>query len=286
MTSRKIVLVQGAWGSSASWTPVADLLRGMGHQVFVPSFTGLGERTHLFSGAINLDTHIGDVCGLIEAEGLEEFDLVGHSYGGMVITGVADRYADRIRTLTYLDAFLPEDGQSALDLLGPDVAMANLAMAGEYGGFAVPPPARHATRVPEHLRHYMTSRSPQPFATMIQKIKLSGPIGKSRKGCTSRPISTNRRSFPASTPGSAPIRPGSPWKCRAATCCSSKCRKRSPASSTISSADHSLAEPVKLKAAAETPPPQPAYYFTIGLIDSRISTSSFWCFSSSPLVPQ
>ncbi len=181
MTSRKIVLVQGAWGSSASWTPVADILRGMGHQVFVPSLTGLGERTHLFSGAINLDSHIADVCGLIEAEGLEEFDLVGHSYGGMVITGVADRFADRIRTLTYLDAFLPEDGQSALDLLGPEVAMANLAMAGEHGGVAVPPPARHATRVPEHLRHYMTSRSPHPFASMIQKIRLTGAYRKIAK---------------------------------------------------------------------------------------------------------
>ena len=181
MTNRKIVLVQGAWGSSASWTPVADVLRGMGHQVFVPSLTGLGERTHLFSGAINLDTHIADVCGLIEAEGLQEFDLVGHSYGGMVITGVADRYADRIRTLTYLDAFLPENGQSALDLLGPDVALANIAMAGELGGVAVPPPARHATRVPEHLRHYMTSRSPHPLASMIQKIKLTGAYQKITK---------------------------------------------------------------------------------------------------------
>jgi pimeloyl-ACP methyl ester carboxylesterase len=181
MTSRTIILVQGAWGSSASWTPVADVLRGLGHQVFVPSLTGLGERSHLFSGAINLDSHIADVTGLIEAEGLQEFDLVGHSYGGMVITGVADRYADRIRTLTYLDAFLPEDGQSALDLLGPDVALANIAMAGELGGIAVPPPARHATRVPEHLRHYMTSRSPHPLATMIQKIKLTGAYQKVAK---------------------------------------------------------------------------------------------------------
>lgn len=178
---RKIVLVQGAWGSSASWTPVADILRGMGHQVLVPSLTGLGERTHLLSGAINLDTHIGDVAGLIEAEGLEEFDLVGHSYGGMVITGVADRYAERIRTLTYLDAFLPENGQSALDLLGPEVALANIAMAGELGGIAVPPPARHATRVPEHLRHYMTSRSPHPLASMIQKISLTGAYLKIEK---------------------------------------------------------------------------------------------------------
>ena len=174
MAGHNIVLVQGAWGSSASWTPVADLLRGMGHRVFTPSLSGLGERTHLFHGAINLDTHIADVSGLIEAEGLDEFDLVGHSYGGMVITGIADRFSNRIRSLAYLDAFLPANGQSALDLLGPDVALANLAMAGELGGFAVSPPARHATRVPEHLRHYMTGRSPQPFATMIQKIKLSG----------------------------------------------------------------------------------------------------------------
>lgn len=174
MTGRRIVLVQGAWGSSASWTPVADLLRSMGHQVFVPSLTGLGERIHLFSGAINLDTHIADVAGLIEAEGLDDFDLVGHSYGGMVITGVADRFSSCIRTLIYLDAFLPSDGQSALDLLGPEIALANLAAAGELGGVAVPPPARHAARVPEHLRHYMTGRSPQPFATMIQKIRLTG----------------------------------------------------------------------------------------------------------------
>jgi len=181
MTSRRIVLVQGAWGSSASWTPVANVLRGLGHQVFVPSLTGLGERTHLFSGTINLDAHIGDVAGLIEAEGLDEFDLVGHSYGGMVITGIADRYAERIRTLTYLDAFLPENGQSAFDLLGPEVALANIAMAGELGGVGVPPPARHATRVPEHLRHYMTSRSAHPLATMIQKIKLTGAYQKVTK---------------------------------------------------------------------------------------------------------
>lgn len=174
MAGRNIVLVQGAWGSSASWTPVADLLRNRGHRVFAPSLSGLGERTHLFQGAINLDTHIADVSGMIEAEGLEEFDLVGHSYGGMVITGIADRFSNRIRSLIYLDAFLPSNGQSALDLLGPDTALANLSMAGELGGFAVPPPARHASRVPEHLRHYMTGRSPQPFATMIQRIKLSG----------------------------------------------------------------------------------------------------------------
>lgn len=174
MSPRKIVLVQGSWGSSASWTPVADRLRAAGHQVFVPSLTGLGERRHLFDATVNLDTHIADVCGLIEAEGLVDVDLVGHSSGGMVVTGVADRLAGRIRSLIYLDAFVPEDGQSILDLSGPEIALASLAAAGENGGIAVPPPVRSYSRIPDDLKRYTTMRSAQPFATMVQKIRLSG----------------------------------------------------------------------------------------------------------------
>ncbi|MDM9644208.1 alpha/beta hydrolase [Rhizobium sp. S163] len=174
MNSRKIVLVQGAWGSSASWTPVAQRLRAIGHQVFVPSLTGIGERRHLFNGAINLDTHIADVCGMIEAEGLDGFDLVGHSSGGMVITDVADRYAARIRSLVYLDAFVPEDGQSVFDLSGPDIVLSTLTAAGENGGYAVPPPVRSYSRIPDDLKHYTTMRSAQPLATMVQKIRLTG----------------------------------------------------------------------------------------------------------------
>lgn len=174
MSPRKIVLVQGSWGSSASWTPVADRLRAAGHQVFVPSLTGLGERRHLFGGTINLDTHIADVCGVIEAEGLVDVDLVGHSSGGMVVTGVADRLAGRIRSLIYLDAFVPEDGQSILDLSGPEIALASLAAAGENGGTAVPPPVRSYSRIADDLKHYTTMRSAQPLATMVQKIRLTG----------------------------------------------------------------------------------------------------------------
>ncbi|MDM9628172.1 alpha/beta hydrolase [Rhizobium sp. S152] len=174
MISRNIVLVQGSWGSSAAWTPVADGLRRLGHRVFVPSLTGLGERMHLAGGHINLDTHIADVCGLIEAEGLADVDLVGHSSGGMVITGVADRFAERIRSLVYLDAFVPEDGQSILDLSGTEIALSSLAAAGENGGTSVPPPVRSYSRIPDHLRHYTNGRSAQPFATMVQKISLTG----------------------------------------------------------------------------------------------------------------
>ena len=172
--TRTIVLVQGSWGSSAAWTPVADGLRRLGHTVFVPSLTGLGERRHLLGGHINLDTHIADVCGLIQAEGLADVDLVGHSSGGMVITGVADRLVGRIRSLVYLDAFVPEDGQSILDLSGPEIVLSSVATAGENGGIAVPPPVRSYSRIPDHLQHYTTMRSAQPFATMVQKISLSG----------------------------------------------------------------------------------------------------------------
>jgi pimeloyl-ACP methyl ester carboxylesterase len=174
MSSRTIVLVQGAWGSSASWTPVAELLRSRGHRIHVPSLTGLGERCHLFNGTINLDTHIADVAGLIENEGLHDFVLVGHSYGGMVVTGVADRFAARIRTLIYLDAFVPEDGQSVLDLLGPTVTLANIAAAGENGGLGVPAPIRNAERVPEELKFHVQNRSLQPLGAMVQKIRLTG----------------------------------------------------------------------------------------------------------------
>lgn len=181
MGTRTIVLVQGAWGSSASWTPVAGFLRAHGHSVHVPSLTGLGERRHLFSGAVNLTTHIEDVAGAIENEGLERFVLVAHSYGGMVATGVADRFASRIEALVYLDAFLPEDGESVFDLLGPQATLANIAAAGEHGGLGIPAPARHAARVPVDLLFHMKNRSPQPVGTMAEKIRLTGAhaeIGK------------------------------------------------------------------------------------------------------------
>lgn len=111
---------------------------------------------------------------MVESEGLGRFVLAGHSYGGMVITGVADRVASRIAGLVYLDAFVPADGQSIFDQLGSEATLANLAQAGEAGGLGVPPPERHAARVPEELRHYMTGRSPQPLATMVERLRLTG----------------------------------------------------------------------------------------------------------------
>jgi len=111
------VLVHGAWHGGWCYRDTANELRVRGHVVVTPTLTGVGERFHASSEAITLETHIRDVVGCIEAEELDQVVLCGHSYGGMVITGVADRMAECIRTLVYLDAFVPEHGDSCHGLL-------------------------------------------------------------------------------------------------------------------------------------------------------------------------
>lgn len=109
-----VVLVHGAWHGGWCWRDVAARLRAAGHAVFAPTLTGLGERAHLRVPVPGLSTHVDDVCGLIEAEELSGLVLVGHSYGGMVVTGLADRMKPRIAGMVYLDAALPGDGQSMI----------------------------------------------------------------------------------------------------------------------------------------------------------------------------
>lgn len=112
------VLVHGAWGGSYGWRKVRPLLQSAGHSVFTPSLTGLGERSHLASPQVNLSTHIQDVCNTLFYEDLQDVILVGHSYGGMVVAGVADRMPERIKHLVFLDAFVPGNGQSLRDIGG------------------------------------------------------------------------------------------------------------------------------------------------------------------------
>lgn len=121
------VLVHGAWNGGWCWTTMASILRNDGHRVYTPTLTGLGERAHLSTDQTDLDTHITDVVSTMHYEDLRDVVLVGHSYAGMVITGVADKMADRLRALVYLDAFLPEPGQSFANLIG-DVDLAALAV--------------------------------------------------------------------------------------------------------------------------------------------------------------
>src|SRR5262245_40465445 len=106
------VLVHGGGHGGWCYQRVARLLRAGGHDVYTPTLTGLGERSHLVGPNVDLDLHIRDVCELLHYEDLRDVILVGHSYGGMVITGVADRAADRVARLVYLDAATPVNGQS------------------------------------------------------------------------------------------------------------------------------------------------------------------------------
>jgi len=135
------VLVHGAWGGGWYWSRTARALRGAGHDVFTPTLTGLGERRHLLSPSIGLETHIQDILQLLRHERLSQVVLVGHSYGGMVISGVADAAADGvIRTLVYLDAALPESGQTMLDFVLPPRRAQFLERARAEGeGWKVPP---------------------------------------------------------------------------------------------------------------------------------------------------
>ncbi len=110
------VLVHGAWGSANHWSPIARRLRAAGHEVHVVGLTGLGARSHLLSPAITLSTHIADVTGVIDDERLKNIILVGHSYGGMVITGAAAARPSNIRTLVYVDAFVPREGEALWDI--------------------------------------------------------------------------------------------------------------------------------------------------------------------------
>src|ERR1700739_1331500 len=129
-TAANFVLVHGAWQGNWVWERVAPGLRGAGPNVFTTCATGIGERAHLSGPSIDLDIHIADVLGTIEHHELDRIVLVGHSYGGMVVGGLADRIPRRILSLVFLDAFIPVAGKSILDFLPPDHAAALRAGAG------------------------------------------------------------------------------------------------------------------------------------------------------------
>ena len=166
------MLVHGAWHGGWCWRFVRPLLKG--HDVFTPSLTGLGERTHLARPDINLDTHIADVVSLLEMEDLRDVILVGHSYGGMVVTGAADRAHERIQRLVYLDAFVPENGKCLLDYVVPERA-ARMREEGEKAGSVTPPPlSLWGITKQEHIEFIKPREARHPFGTMVQKIRLQG----------------------------------------------------------------------------------------------------------------
>jgi pimeloyl-ACP methyl ester carboxylesterase len=168
-----VVLAHGAWSAAWGWKKMRPLFRAAGHEFFSPTYTGLGERAHLARPEIDLSTHVQDVLAVIEIEDLRDVTLIGHSYGGMVATGVADKAADRLARVIYLDAFAPRDGQSLFDLLGSKVEADMRAGADKDGdGWKIPPIAPPADTAPEDLAWTAPRRRPQPIKTFEQKIRL------------------------------------------------------------------------------------------------------------------
>ena len=161
------VLIHGSWEGGWIWHRTVPHLRAAGHEVFTPSLTGLGERSHLMNPSIDLDTHIADILGVLKWERLENITLVGHSYAGMVATGVADRAHERLGSLIYLDAFMPKDGQAVLDLQPPERAAELREVAERQGeGWYLPllalPALRHVTDPEEAPNGPPIHTSPPP----------------------------------------------------------------------------------------------------------------------------
>jgi pimeloyl-ACP methyl ester carboxylesterase len=174
------VIVHGAWSGGHAWRWLRPLLRTAGHEVFTPTLTGLGERAHLAGAQVDLDTHIRDVLGVLEFEDLDQVVLVGHSYGGMVITGVADRAPQRLAQLVYLDAEVPADGQCEFDLLAPEERAGYQQAATTRGqGWQIPPPVPDPLppELDAKLRWAMSRMVAQPINTFAQPLRLTNPAG-------------------------------------------------------------------------------------------------------------
>jgi len=173
--NRTFVLVHGAWHGGWCWRRVADRLTAAGHRVFTPTLTGLGERQHLMSASITLDTHVQDVCNLIRFEELSDVCLVGHSYAGMVISRVAEEMEDRISSFVFLDAFVPEDGETPLDLVSSQVQEGiRAAIARGEITRAAPPAAYFKVQAPADVAWIDSMMTPQPNGVWPDKIHLTG----------------------------------------------------------------------------------------------------------------
>jgi len=168
------VVAHGAWSSAWAWKKMRPLLRAAGHELWTPSYTGLGERAHLANPTIDLDTHIADVIGVLNMEDLRDIVLIGHSYGGMVATGVMDRARDRVAQVVYLDAFVPRDGQCLFDLQPAEVRdrMRELARtAGE--GWRLPPNPMPPDTPEADVAWAASRRLPQPLKTFETPLRLA-----------------------------------------------------------------------------------------------------------------
>ena len=175
------VIVHGAWGGGWEWSPVARLLREHDHEVFTPTLTGMGERAHVgLHEEVSLATHVDDVVAVMEFENLLDVVLVGASYGGVPVTGAADRAADRIKLVVYVDALVPLGGQSALDLL-PEAFGATVRSG-----------------IAEHGRRWRVPMPPELLATLLPAASL--PDDVRARYLAQRPRSTSGNLHGTGTP--------------------------------------------------------------------------------------
>ena len=212
-----MVAVHGAWSSAWAWKKMRPRLAARGVTLVTPSHTGLGERAHLARPEVDLETHIADVANVFEYEDLRDVVLVAHSYGGMVATGVLWRMPERIRSIVYLDAMVPEPGQCVLDLLAPDAAKALVEHVDTSGeGWKVPPnplpadtsaadvawitPRRELPRSPNRSR----SKGPLPAWPVPTFIASAAALAMCSVRSPIEPVSAPTGHWKKSTPATVP----------------------------------------------------------------------------------
>jgi pimeloyl-ACP methyl ester carboxylesterase len=173
--SKTFLVCHGAWSAGWAWKKMHPLMQAAGHRLVTPTYTGLGERAHLAHPGIDLNSHIEDMLNVIKYEDLRDIVLIGHSYGGMVATGVADRARDKVRQLIYIDAFVPQDGQSLLDL--NEVARPRMQELSKTGdGWRVPPNPTPPDTSPEDVAWLNERRVHTPLNCFEAKLNLSAPL--------------------------------------------------------------------------------------------------------------
>lgn len=177
------VLVHGAWHGGWCWKKLTPLLRAAGHEVFVPTLTGMGERSHLINPQINLDTHIQDITNVLEYEDLHNVILVGHSYGGMVIAGVAAKAGERLAQLVYLDAFLPDNGKALQDYAPPLAELVDAQGAGWRlsSAWMGTPTEMFGVKNSVDLAWVTPRLGDQPYKTFTQPVQLATNPDKALK---------------------------------------------------------------------------------------------------------
>lgn len=219
---RTYVLIHGAFHGGWCWREVAAELRRRGHLVFTPTLTGTGERAHLLSKDVTLDLWVQDIANVLRFERLNDVVLVGHSFGGLTVCGVADRLKAQLQHLVFLDALLLEPGQSAFDARpAADAARATQLAQSTSNGLSVPPPPLAAFGLKDErlVADVTPLLTPHPLSAYTSKLNLQGPLGNGvpstyivcndpvfaplepsrslarRMGCTFRDIPTNHEAM-------------------------------------------------------------------------------------------